>query len=285
MRRAVVCLIVASAVAVSAGWFSAAAAPGDLVGGMPRLGGVALVFWGGGTTDQLAAVAGGRGCNVVSAWVTVEGQFVGYVYAAPAFVNSDFVALYPGSSIRPDTPMALVCRAGTVAPPPPPAPTAQPSATAAAPSQPCTAALCEQNPAAFGSAVTTPSGWVIAVVSVTPNATQQVMAENRFNDPPAAGRQFFIARIRATYQGTGYERFDGTYRLRAIGAARVSYSTFQDSCGVIPDRISDAEVASGGTVEGNVCWSVRTGDASRLVMYDDPLLGDDRDRRWFALFR
>ena len=123
--------------------------------------------------------------------------------------------------------------------------------------------------------------WLITVVATEPNATDRVMAENQFNERPAAGNQFYIARVRATYTGDQSESFNGDFRLRSVGAAAVEYRTFEESCGVIPDPISDAEVFPGGTVEGNVCWQIRSSDADSLVMFDDPLLAERR--LFFAL--
>jgi len=124
------------------------------------------------------------------------------------------------------------------------------------------------NPVSVGTPIMLTDGWRITVVSTIPNATVQVLALNRYNEPPAASHQFFIARVSAAYTGQGSAHFDGTYRLRAVGASAVSYSTFSDACGVYPDEISGAEVFSGGTITGNVCWSVLSSDLGTLVMYD-----------------
>ena len=123
--------------------------------------------------------------------------------------------------------------------------------------------------------------WEIKVIGTTPDATAQVLAENQFNDPPAAGRQFFMARVRAKYLGSGSDKFDSTFRLRAVGASAVEYTTFDNSCGVIPNAMPDPEVFPGGTIEGNVCWSVLSTDVGSLLMADKPLLVDDRV--WFGL--
>jgi hypothetical protein len=112
------------------------------------------------------------------------------------------------------------------------------------------------------------------VTSATPNATAQVLAENMFNDPPAAGDQFYMVRVRATYTGAGSQGFDGTYRLRSVGASAVEYTTFSNDCGVIPDQITPNQVFTGGTIEGNVCWEVKSSDAPSLVMYDNGDLTD-----------
>jgi hypothetical protein len=89
--------------------------------------------------------------------------------------------------------------------------------------------------------------------------------------------------VEATYRGRGSASFDGSYRLRALGPSNVSYRTFEDSCGVIPDRISDREVFTGGTIRGNVCWQVLTSDAGNLLMYDDPFLADRYVTTFFRL--
>jgi hypothetical protein len=135
----------------------------------------------------------------------------------------------------------------------------------------------------IGTSVTLDGGWSTYVASVTPDATAAVLAENQFNSPPAAGRQFFIARVVATYLGAGSARFDGGFRLRVVGPSAVSYSTFSDSCGVIPDDLPDPDVFTGGTIQGNVCWSVPSTDAGALVMYDDPFALSSQ-RYYFRLF-
>jgi hypothetical protein len=125
--------------------------------------------------------------------------------------------------------------------------------------------------------------WRIRVLGTIRDATALVLAENQFNEPPPADRQFYIAKVRVTYTGAGSESFDGSYRLRAVGNEAVEYTTFYDSCGVIPDEITDAEVFTGGTIEGHLCWSIRSADAASLVMYDDGPAFTDASRVFFAL--
>ena len=60
-------------------------------------------------------------------------------------------------------------------------------------------------------------------------------------------------------------------------------STFEHSCGVIPDEIVDAAVFPGGGVSGNVCFEVPAGDAGTLVLVDVGESIDTADRRFFAL--
>jgi hypothetical protein len=131
-----------------------------------------------------------------------------------------------------------------------------------------------ENPLPIGTPARLAGTWIVTVVSVTPDATEEVLAENQFNSPPEAGSQFFMARIRATYAGDGSARFDGGFRLRTLGATAVVWTTFGNSCGVIPDSLPDPEVFYGGTIEGNLCWEIPGADAGSLRMLDDPFLED-----------
>lgn len=84
----------------STGTFSAPLSPG----------GIALTAWGGGSIDQVLTSAAAAGCSLQSFWVTVGGELIGYLAGAPAFVNTAFVALYPGE-IPPNTPFLVSCSA------------------------------------------------------------------------------------------------------------------------------------------------------------------------------
>lgn len=148
--------------------------------------------------------------------------------------------------------------------------TAQPTSTPQPTNTPAPQRGTREDPVPKGTVVRLSDGWEIRVDAVIPDATATVLAENQFNDPPVPGHQFFIATITATYQGQGSATFDGTYRLRAVGPSAVSYTTFENSCGVYPNRITNNEVFTGGTITGNVCWQVRSGDAAGLVLYDAP---------------
>ena len=130
-----------------------------------------------------------------------------------------------------------------------------------------------ETPYPFGATVSLSDSWSLKILSITPDATQAVLDENMFNDPPATGKQFFIARVQATYNGSGSKRFDGDYRLRAVGQSAVTYTTFNNSCGVIPDDLPDPLTFTGGSIVGNLCWEITSSDAGSLIVYDSPFLG------------
>lgn len=129
-----------------------------------------------------------------------------------------------------------------------------------------------QQPLPFGTTAAVSIGesdpaWLIQVTEFTPNGTDAVLAENSFNEPPAAGRQFAIVRIRAEYQGVD----EPASLLRdlefvVVDEANVTYD-YEDSCGLIPDELDTfAEVYAGGVLEGNLCWSVQTEHIDSLVL-------------------
>ena len=98
--------------------------------------------------------------------------------------------------------------------------------------------------------------WEVAVLATQPDATAAVLAENPFNDPPGEGTQFYLVTLRATYRGTASAQFNGSFRLRTLGESGVVYTTFEHSCGVIPNTLPNSELFAGGTVEGNECWAI-----------------------------
>lgn len=138
---------------------------------------------------------------------------------------------------------------------------------------------CE-DPFPVGTTVTVDDDWQVTVVSVQPDATDLVLAQNQFNEPPATGEQFFIAQVSATYIGDESGSFNAGV-LAALGSSLVAYSSYEDRCGVIPDELPSNEVFPNGTVTGNVCWSVALVDVDALVMYYEP--ADREDRVFFAL--
>ncbi|HOT07559.1 MAG TPA: hypothetical protein PLI05_05030 [Methanotrichaceae archaeon] len=135
----------------------------------------------------------------------------------------------------------------------------------------------------MGTPVDLGDGWLVTVLSIMPDATQTILKENMFNDPPKAGNQFFMARVRVSYNGGGSKSFGGSFRLRAMGPSAIGYSTFENSAGVTPDPLPDSEVFSGGSIEGNIAWQIKSSDASSLVMYDSPLFSSS-DRTYMAFY-
>jgi hypothetical protein len=115
--------------------------------------------------------------------------------------------------------------------------------------------------------------WRVRIVSIQPDGTAAVMAANQFNDPPAAGNQFFLVAVEVDYV-SGTQSWNPGIRiaddLNAVGPSNVVYSTFGTTsrCGVIPDSIGDkGDLLPGGSQVGNICWQVPTAEAGSLVAF------------------
>jgi len=125
-----------------------------------------------------------------------------------------------------------------------------------------------ENPLPMGMEWSMGDGWNVTVLEVVPDATQIVLEENRFNDPPNPGNQFYLAKIRACYSGE-YSEFgslSGESNFWAVGASNVAYN-YENRCGVIPDPLPRTEIFRGGCVEGYVGWEIKSDDVDSLVMY------------------
>lgn len=144
--------------------------------------------------------------------------------------------------------------------------------------------LSFDSPIPYGEKGSLSGSWRIRVVSTTPDATDRVLEENQFNEGPKRGNQFFIAAVAVTYTGAKTGSVYGDLSLHAIDATSVVYESFgRASCGVIPNAINDAgELFPGGTVRGNVCWSVPTRHVRTLRLLAQESFRDST-RRFFAL--
>ena len=119
-----------------------------------------------------------------------------------------------------------------------------------------------------------------------------VLDESRSNDPPEEGNQFYIVSVRAKYLGPDSTSFYGRSRLRGLGVGGIVYTTFESSCGVIPNNLPSPELFANGTIEGNVCWEIASTDSDSLLMlletkggeiFLDPPDRDKNKRTWFSL--
>ena len=100
--------------------------------------------------------------------------------------------------------------------------------------------------------------WTLAVTEVDLDAEDVVLEENQFNDPPVDGRQFVLFTVEATYEGEESATAWMDFSWAIVGSAGNTFSTGSDDrCGVIPDGLRDTgETFPGGSVSGNVCFSV-----------------------------
>lgn len=116
-----------------------------------------------------------------------------------------------------------------------------------------------ENPLALGDTFKH-GDWAVTVNSFTPNADDQVAAENQFNDPAPEGHSYALINADATYHGEESE-------MVMLGAS-VDYVTStgetvgsSDTLAVAPDGLDlSAELFGGGTESGNVALALPQDD-------------------------
>ena len=106
--------------------------------------------------------------------------------------------------------------------------------------------------------------WRVKVVSAVPDATA-TLRESRPDASPPEGRQFFLATLELTYLGGGAASPQYSLTFSALDGAGTLYSGSAD-CGALPEPVPAADVVSGTTSRGNVCWAVPVEQAGSLVM-------------------
>jgi hypothetical protein len=125
-----------------------------------------------------------------------------------------------------------------------------------------------EDPIPIGTTASLGDGWQLVVLSVNPES------ENKF----------VLARIRATYFGKNSSAFAAGYRLLAIGPSSVSYGTFKNDAVLIPNAFPNTATYMSGSIEGNICWQVKSSDANSLQMYDNSVMGAHKDGLYLALY-
>ncbi len=137
------------------------------------------------------------------------------------------------------------------------------------------------NPVPPGTWVETDDGLRLAAISVNPNATDAVMSEGAWVDPPAEGNRFFMARVRAENVGGDADReTDIAYpKFKLVGSSAVKFTG--TSCDEIPDELS-ADLFLGGVAEGNTCFEIPQSETD-LILFYDPDPWSESERRWMRL--
>jgi len=121
-------------------------------------------------------------------------------------------------------------------------------------------------------------GWKLRVNKSIPNATRVVLKWNKFNPPPRAGNQYFIVNVTLAYSGKEPSFPFPPTRISVVGRSNVPSTVTDDSCGGIPGQLQfRRSVRNGGSITGNLCYSVRKTDVrSLLLMYQAQFSVDNR---------
>lgn len=136
------------------------------------------------------------------------------------------------------------------------------------------------NPAEIGTTVLI-GDWEVTIQEVNTDATEEIQAENEFNEPPAEGSTFVMWGVEATYVGedSGDPQFDLSWAI--VGSEG---NSFDDRCGVIPDPLSEqGETFPDGTVSGNVCTAAEEAQLDGGTITVEAMMAMERNRVFFAI--
>ncbi len=141
------------------------------------------------------------------------------------------------------------------------------------------------NPLAVGTTIEM-GDWTLSVTEVSLDATDAVMGENEFNDPPVDGRQFVMFNVDATYVGaeSGTAWLDFGWGIVGSAGNTFGGGSMDDYCGVIPSPLDDTgETFPDGAVSGNVCISADSDQLEGATIRIEESFSFDDTRAFFAL--
>ena len=141
----------------------------------------------------------------------------------------------------------------------------------------------ERSSPALRTQTVTTEDWEISVQQVVRGEAAWLMVKdaNQFNDPPAAGREYVAAKLRARYISTidESEQTNNLY-IRTTGSANVLY----DHPSVVdPDPEFDATLFPGGSYEGWVVVQVATGETGIMLVIEPLFDFSDMNTRYLSL--
>ncbi|MHC2998798.1 DUF308 domain-containing protein [Microbacterium sp. HJ5] len=113
-----------------------------------------------------------------------------------------------------------------------------------------------ENPAAIGSTIEG-DDWTVVINSVTPGATDQVLAANQFNESPDAGTEYLLINYTVTYTGDDAEgQMPAWVTLDYVTADGVTVNSL-DKLLVAPDAMDTTSVLyADATATGNTAIQV-----------------------------
>jgi hypothetical protein len=137
-------------------------------------------------------------------------------------------------------------------------------------------------PAPLGETVTT-ENWEITLLEAVrgEEAWTWLQAVNQYNDPPATGLEYVVARVRARYIGTEDEAasISGS-SFRSTGDAGIVYD---NPVVVEPAPVLDAYLFPGGTYEGWITVQAEQGETGLMLIFEPWLSFSDEEQRFLAL--
>ncbi len=129
------------------------------------------------------------------------------------------------------------------------------------------------SPVPTGTIADIGSGYRLQVISVTDDATAEILSENEFNDPPPAGARFTIVSVTLGYYGKDDPQAGFSTSISAVGADSTGLDM---NCGVIPNELNQYDdMFGGGVIRGNLCFITTEADTGMLQLYASVAFGDE----------
>ncbi|TGD30811.1 hypothetical protein EB835_11400 [Brevibacterium sp. S22] len=132
-----------------------------------------------------------------------------------------------------------------------------------------------ENPYAIGTKIST-DDWDMTITDVTLDATDEVLAENEFNEAPDSGNQYMLIDVELTYKG---DEPGGEMPMSTVEYVTSGGNTFDglDDMVVAPNALDEMEnLYNGASASGSVAIQIPTEDAESGVLAVSPDMFADK---------
>ena len=126
-----------------------------------------------------------------------------------------------------------------------------------------------ENPYAIGTKIRSDE-WDMTITGVTLDATDEVLAENEFNEDPESGNQYMVVDVELTYKG---DEPGGAMPMSTVEYVSAGGNTFDglDDMVVAPNELDQLEnLYNGASTSGSVAIQIPTEDAESGVLAVSP---------------
>lgn len=121
----------------------------------------------------------------------------------------------------------------------------------------------------------------VTVVSVDLEATDEILAENEFNEPPT-NDDYALVTVRATYVGDEEGTPSSDLTVTLDGGDGVQYEEFE--CGAVtPNGTDFTTLTNGGATSYDLCWDYRTEAADGASLFVEAFLAADEERTYWSI--
>jgi hypothetical protein len=124
----------------------------------------------------------------------------------------------------------------------------------------------------------------LTITNIAPDATDAVLEADPANSPPERGRAYVMISFEATNLGDVANDPGIELNYMAVGNGAVSYSSFGDECGTLPDdEFSAGYLEPRQTASLSVCFNIDEDDRETLIVFVESFIGENDDLVWFSL--